>query len=359
MRSPFRQAWALGAATTRELLWGLRAVSREIKHWRTLAYSIPDVELRQAALGALACKRGNINGAALFWVLPPHRSQRLLRLLVAYDHMADYLDTVSEGGAHAGIGNGRQLHCALIEALDPAGWISDYYLYNPAQEDGGYLRALVECCRDGCTTLPSFSRVRPFLTRAASLTQVLGINHEPDPQQRDTMLKQWAETEFPTETGLYWFELAAGASAWITILALLALGAEPERDDRHIASVDAVYLRWIAPSTTMLDSYVDMVEDATTVDHNYFAHYQSLDIATQRTCYLIRQAINKVRDLPEGAKHTVIVTCMVTLFLSKNSARTPATCKTTHALLDAGGPLARLLLPVLRAWRTAYAQRAT
>ncbi len=103
-----RQAWALGVATTRELLWGLSAVSREVKHWRTLASSIPDITLRHAALGALARKRGNIDGAALFWILPRRRSPQLLRLLVAYEVMADFLDTVSEDGADAGISNGRQ-----------------------------------------------------------------------------------------------------------------------------------------------------------------------------------------------------------------------------------------------------------
>ena len=180
MPSSFRQAWALGAATTRELLWGLRAVSRETRNWRAHASSIPDTTLRQAALNALAYKRGNINGASLFWILPRRRSRSLLRLLIAYEVMADFLDTTSERGAHTGISNGCQLHRALIEALDPDGSISDYYLYHPSRDDGGYLEALVECCRAGCATLPSFTSVRAVLRRAATLTQVLGMNHEPD-----------------------------------------------------------------------------------------------------------------------------------------------------------------------------------
>ncbi len=358
MPSPFRQAWALAAATTRELLWGLRAVSRETGNWRAHASSIPDATLRHAALGSLTCKRGNIYGAALFCILPPRRHRKLLRLLVAYEVMADFLDTASEDGAHAGISNGRQLHRALIEALDPGGSISDYYLNHPSKDDGAYLRVLVSYCRADCNTLPSFTSVRPFLARAARLTQVLGINHEPDPTLRNVTLEQWAGAEFPTATGLHWFELAAGASAWLTIFALLALGVEPECDIREIAGVYATYLHSIAPAGTMLDSYVDLAEDITNADHSYFAHYQRPEVATRRTCHLIRRATDSAHSLPNAAKHTVITASMVALYLSKDSARAPASRTTTRTLLDAGGPLARLLLPVLRAWRTAYGQRA-
>ncbi len=85
------------------------------------------------------------------------------------------------------------LHRALIEAIDPGGPTSDYYLYHPVRADGGYLHALIKCCRKGCMMSPSFKGVRPFLSCAAALTQVLGINHEPDPERRDTQLKRWVE----------------------------------------------------------------------------------------------------------------------------------------------------------------------
>ncbi len=358
MRSSSRQAWALGIATTRELLWGLKAVSCETRCWRAHACAIPDATLRQAALRALTHKSGNIYGAALFWIIPRRRNRRLLQLLVAYDVMADFLDTASEDCAYLGVRNGCQLQRALIEALDPGGSISDYYRYHPSKDDGAYLEALVVSCRTHCGTLPSFASVRPFLARAAGLTQVLGINHEPDPKLRDATLKQWAEAEFPAETGLYWFELAAGASAWVTMLALLALGAEPKCYLCDVVAIHATYLYWIAPSGTMLDSYVDIDEDAANVGHSYVAHYQSPDIATCRVYHLIQRATQRARCLPNGSKHAVIVASMVALYLSKDSVRIPATRATTRTLLDAGGPLARLLLPVLWMWRIAYGQRA-
>ena len=366
-----------GRATGRELIWGLRGVSKEVRRWKARALAIPDQELRADALGALGRKRGNINGAALFWTLPDRRNRDLLGVLVAYEVLADYLDCVSERGAERGMANGRQLHLALVEALDPGAEMSDYYRYHRTREDGGYLRALVQNCREGCEALPSYERVRPLLARAAELTAVLGLNHEPDPARREHALREWAGDQVPTlpgrEMGVEprragrersglgeqsWFERTAGASAWLTVLAMLAMAAEPGRVEREAAQTYAAYLRWIAPAGAMLDSYSDIVEDAAKGDHSYIAHYPSMEVAVERLSELVWRSRSEARALPRGSRHAMIAACMIAFYLSKDSVRTPAMRAHTRQLRDAGGPLVELLLPVMRLWRTAYGQRS-
>src|SRR5271154_6153431 len=180
MNGLHRQTATLARSTGRELFWGLRGGSREVSRWREHAAAIPDPDLRADALSALGRKRGGIDGAALFWILPQQRNRDLLGVLVAYEVLADYLDCVSEQGAGRGIENGRQLHLALVEALEPGTETSDYYRYHSSGEDGGYARALVSTCRSGCERLPSYQAVKPFLMRAAAQSGVLGLNHEPD-----------------------------------------------------------------------------------------------------------------------------------------------------------------------------------
>jgi tetraprenyl-beta-curcumene synthase len=349
---------ALARASARELIWGLRLVSEEVAGWRARAADIPDDELRADALAALRRKRGNINGAGLFWTLPDRRNRDLLGVLVAYEILADYLDCVSERGAGLGMKNGRQLHLALVEALDPEAGMSDYYRYHSSREDGGYLRALVQSCREGCEALPSCERVRPFLARAAEQTAVLGLNHEPDPARREQALREWAGRELPGPDGQSWFEQTAGASAWLTVLAMLAMAAEPGRVEREAAQTYAAYLRWIAPAGAMLDSYSDIVEDAARGDHSYIAHYPSMEVAVERLSELVRRARSEARALPGGARHDVIAACMIAFYLSKDSVRTPETRHSTRKLRRAGGPLVQLLAPVLRVWRIAYGQRS-
>jgi tetraprenyl-beta-curcumene synthase len=353
-----RQLGVLARAATRELVWGLPAVDREVRAWRASAAEIPDPSIRQDALSALAGKRGHTDGAALFWILPRARNLWLLRLLVAYEIMWDFLDSVNEHGAKAGQANGRRLHLALVEALDPSRPISDYYRHHPWHEDGGYLRALVEICREACAQLPSYERVRPLVVREAIRAQVLAINHDLDPARRDACLEEWTARELPDESRVSWFELTGAASASLTVHVLLALAAEPACTDTDIAQAQRAYFPWVSAATTMLDSYVDQAEDAASGDHSYIAHYPTPEVARQRTRELVRRCLFETRALSNGERHTLIATCMVAMYLSKDSARTPAMRATTRSFVNAAGSLTKFLLPILRLWRIGYAQRS-
>jgi cytochrome P450 len=348
------QLWALFAAASREVMWGLRAVSCEIRQWRSRAAAIPDPCLRKDALDSLNEKRASADGAALFWILTKRPNRGLLRLLVTYEVMADFLDSTNERGAYAGMANGRRLHVALIDALDPDQGESDHYHYHPWNDDGDYLQTLIQTCRTGCSLLPSYTHICALATRAATNAQVLGINHELDSPRRDAALEDWVKCEFPDGHILSWFELTAAASAWLSIFALLALAAEPTCSGRDMVATYTAYFPWISLTGTMLDSYVDSAEDVTNGDHSYVAHYPSTDAAAQRICELIRRSTQEARALSNDTRHTVIVASMIAMYLSKNSARTPATSPTTRSFIQAGGPLATVLIPILRGWRRIY-----
>jgi tetraprenyl-beta-curcumene synthase len=365
------QSAALARATLRELTWGLREVSRQVDVWQSRADAIPDPALRADALQALTRKRGNINGAALFWTLPDRRERELLRVLVAYEILADFLDCTSERGAQLGIANGRQLHLALLDALDPDRAMSDYYRYHHSGEDSGYLVALVRRCRVGCTRLGSYEQAKPLIARASDLTPVLALNHEPDPSRRRRALTAWA-AQHPyaparrAAVGLgaprrSWFEQTAGASGWLTVLAMLALAGESPPMPPARADMEATYetyLTWIAPTSAMLDSYSDIVEDRERGDHSYIGHYPSLDVAVERMGELVRGSCQEARALPKGSRHAVITACMIAFYLSKDSVCTPTMREHTRRLRQAGGPLVTALVPTLRLWRTAHGQRA-
>jgi tetraprenyl-beta-curcumene synthase len=334
-------------------------VSREVEHWRTLAANIPDDALRQDAQEAITRKRANIDGAALFWTIPRSRSLALLRLLVAYEVLADYLDCTSERGAHVGIANGLQLHRALADALNPSVELEDYYHHHPWSQDGGYLSALLQTCREACSRLPSYPTVKPLALRAAGLTQVLGINHEPDPKCRDAALRTWAATHFPDPGELAWWERTGGASAWLTILALLGLAAEPTATANQARAVYGAYLPWISLAGTMLDSYGDTAEDAAAGDHSYIAHYPNTAVASQRLADIVQRSLRETQNLDDCERHLVIAGCMIAMYLTKDSTRAPELRASTDAIVRAGGSLTRSLVPVLRAWRVLYKQKST
>jgi tetraprenyl-beta-curcumene synthase len=349
----------LGQAVARELAWGLPAVAREVRGWRAMASAVPEAAIRQDALSSLDRKRGHTDGAALFCILPRARDPDLLRLLVAYEILWDFLDSVNEHGAGEGQANGRQLHLALIDALNPDAPLSDYYRHHPWRDDGGYLNALVRSCQASCRRLPSYETVRSLLAQEAWRAQVLAINHELDPIRRDSDLRKWARAALPAGDDARWYELSGAASASLTVHALLALAAKPGLGASEITRVRRAYFPWISAATTMLDSYVDQAEDAANGDHSYLAHYPAAELAVQRIGVLLRRSMAEASVLPSGERHVLIVACMVAMYLSKDSAWAPTMRRSTKELVKAGGPLPALLLPVLRLWRLANAQRST
>jgi tetraprenyl-beta-curcumene synthase len=350
------QLRALVAAAGRELVWGLPAVAHEVKYWSHVARQIPDLPIRHAALTALTEKRAQTDGAALFSILPQIRSITLLRLLTAYQIIWDFLDSVHERAPTRQ--NGRLLHRALIDALDPERPISNYYRYHTWSDDGGYLRALVTVCRERCVGLPCYEQVRAIVIREAVRAQVLTLNHDPDLVKRKTDLKRWAIEEFPGDHEALWFELSGAASAGLTVFALLALAAEPTCHDSDIARVYNTYFPWTSAMATMLDSYVDQLHDRAKGDHIYISHYGTPELAVEHICKLVRRGLREARRLKNGDRHVVIAASMVAMYLSKDSARTPAMHEATRRILRSGGSLTRVLHPILRLWRTTYGLRS-
>jgi cytochrome P450 len=349
-----RQAWALLVVAARELLWGLPAVSRELRRWRARAEAIPDPTLREDALASITQKRDHAEGAALFCVLPRRRHRRLLALLVAYQTIWDFLDNLSE--RDTGEANARQLHLALVEALDPDASISDYYCHHPWKDDGGYLRELVEACRAGCAALPAYPLVRWQVLAGTALCAVQSINHDPNPERRDSALRTWAEREAAGEPAMSWFELTAAASAF-TPHVLLALAAESSCEEGEVAKALAAYYPWASLAITMLDSYADQLDDAANGDHSYISHYGGGEIAVRRLCEVVERVARETRELPKGDRHAALIACMLAMHLSRDGAYTPDMRAGTRALADASGSLTRLLLPLLRLWRAAYLRR--
>jgi cytochrome P450 len=344
------QVITLIAAMVRGLLWSRRAASRELRAWRNRAAVIPNVSIRRDALDAIVGKQDNIEGASLFSILPKHRDECLLRLLVAYQILWDFLDSISERGAYAGYANGYQLHRALVEALDPEASMSDYYRYHPWKDDGGYLLALVETCRQMCAGLSCYRHVRLLMLQAVERSSIQSLNHEPDARRRDGALKRWAERDFVGEHALEWFELTAAASAFTPHI-LLALAAESSLDQRELADVYSTYFPWVGLAIAMLDSYIDQPEDGDSKNHSYISHYANETVALNRLATIIRRIVIQTARLPKGHRHAVLAEGIIAWHLSVDSVNTPTMRAKTRMLARAGGPLTRLLMPMASMWR--------
>jgi len=351
------QSRALATSATRELGWGLRAVRAEFAGWRTRALAIPDPLIRRHALEALGDERPLLDGAALFWILPDRRRPELLRLLVAFQTLANFHDHTSErAGRGAGASPGSSMR-AFLEVVDVDRPLTSYYGDGPAAPDGGYLHALAQTCRVGCATLPHYREARGLLVQQARRARSLDLEHDRDPRRRADRLKRLAAREFGAVTEPAWWELTAGASSLLTAIVLLALAADEHTDDDDLRRAVGAYT-WVASVSSLLDNYIDQVEDATSGAHNYFACYPTSEVAVDRIAVLIDRALPEVGALRNGKRHLVIVASMTAMYLTTERARSRPLRSSTEALAASGGTLTGLLIPIVRAWRIACRQHA-
>jgi len=351
-----RQSLALLRMMVRYWLVAYPLLRAELRVWERRAAEIPDEQLRADALLTLRRERLNAAGAALFAVVSVEPDPRLVQLLVAFQLIWDYLDTLAERPAEDVYANAAQLHRALIDALLPDAVPVDYYALHPARDDGGYLAALVAACRAGSSALPSFDRVRDIAVQeAARARTVQAVNHAPA-SERAPALRHLAHSRDVACGEVSWFELAAAASSSLTIHALFAAAADGATTTDTAERVRAAYLPWICALSTLLDSLVDEREDAASGTMSFIGEYASRAQAVDRLQAIASRSLQSARELPRGERHAVIVAGTVAMYLSDGNAWTAGARTATIGVLRASGVLALPLLVLLRTWRTLLTQ---
>jgi tetraprenyl-beta-curcumene synthase len=318
------------------------------------AEAIPDPLLRQDALVSHREKKSNSEGlAALAILAPAERRAAVARSLVAYQLMLDYLDGVSERPTDKPIDNGFLLHRAFDAALDPGAGHHDYYELAAARDDGGYLVALIESCRQPLGGFPSYAAVRPALLRQAHLCRgSQALNHAMHLTSVEDRIAEWTAAtcgDCGIEDEFEWWELiAAAAASSLGVGALLALAATPRATAAEAERVERAYFPWASGLNALLDSLVDLDEDSEEVSH--LRRYRSQEVAAQRLEAIASTARERVSDLPRGDTHEAILAAMGSLYLVRPEAWRPDRKEISERVLAALGPHAgpSLIVHLLR-----------
>ncbi len=314
------------------------------------AAAIPDPMLRADALASHCDKRSNSEGlAALALLAPPANRDRIVRGLVAYQLMLDYLDGVSERPSADPIANGLRLHSAFEVALDPEAEHLDYYGLAHAGDDGGYLAELIDTVRRSLDRLPSISATRgPLLRQARLCRESQALNHALRFAPVQGQVDEWAAVTaagIGVEQGFEWWELiAAAAASSLCVGALLALAARPGVTEVEADAVEAAYFPWASGLNALLDSLVDLDEDPAGESH--LRRYDSREQAAERLGAIAAGARERVSELPDGRLHEAILTAMGALYLSQPQAWSTETGTVSRTVLEAFGPITRPALYV-------------
>jgi tetraprenyl-beta-curcumene synthase len=322
----------------------------ELRRWRRRAALIPGPALRQTALAALQ-ERGNIEGATAFAAFVPWRRRGgVVRALVAFHVAYNHVDALAEQPSDDPVGNARYLHEALLVALDPDMAHRDARRLHPRYEDGGYLAEIVDACRTALGGLPAYAAVAAQARGAAARIvafQSLSLGSREG-------LERWARTLEQADSQLESWETAAAAGSSLGVCALIAAAASSPRAE-ELTAIERAYFPWIGALHSLLDSAVDVAEDAATGQLSLVGCYRSPQDAALRMRWLTVCALDLARGLPGGRRHAVLVTAMACHYLSglERSAAGELDPDLAQGVREALGGLARPALLLFTARRLA------
>src|SRR5262249_18733676 len=151
----------------------------------------------------------NLEGSAAFAAFVPRGVRgAVIRALVAFQTIFDYVDSLAEEPAADPVANGRALHEALLVAVTPGRPHPDYYAHHAPGDEGGYLRELVARCRDALVRLPSHGAVLEPLQRAVQRMIAYQTLIHGDGALAHAPLAAWARRATPQGSDLRWWETA-------------------------------------------------------------------------------------------------------------------------------------------------------
>lgn len=321
---------------------------KEMRHWKARAGSIEDAQLRRIALEAQRSKRGNIEGAAAFAVLVPRASRALaVRMIVAWQAAYDYADLLAEQPCGDRSANARQLHLGLLRAVQPGVPHDDYYAHYGHCDDGDYLRDMIDATR---AAFAQMSNMRPVSVPAReAITRIIAYQALNQDDHAD--LARWAKEQTAPDGELQWWETAAASASSLVVLALLAASADPRVSAGEVAAIERAYYPWMGALHTLLDSLVDMREDAAAGQISLLSHYSSLEEAAERMQTMAERALATARGLRRGSVHALILAGMTSLYLTAPEASFPEAAPVSERVLDVLGAAAVPSMAVLRARR--------
>lgn len=329
-----------------------RLVLREVALWKRRAATIPDGELRALAIGKLTAERLNPEGAALFAVLAPSSNRAtLVRLLVAYQILYDYLDAVNEQQGSMTLRNGLQLHRALADVFVQDTHFGDYYAHNPSRNDGRYVLGLVQRCHSLYWSMPGAPRSATLLEHAAERCGKTQAHNHAVPLEGEDGLRVLAES---FGDAYLWWELAAAGISCLAIHALLAHAADSHGTMGDAERIDTAYFPAVCAFSALLDSLSDHYRDVGTENHSFTTHYRDPVYAAERFTGIALAARGGLRALPRASRHSIILDGIAAFYLSSRDSWLEFTAPVARQTLDslghaAGGMRAVMLV---RRWVT-------
>ncbi|WP_026676650.1 tetraprenyl-beta-curcumene synthase family protein [Fictibacillus gelatini] len=312
------QPWTLMYRIYRDIF---PTVSFYLRKWKERANTIPNEELRKQALASIDTKTFHCEGGSIFALLSGEHKDEVIRFVVAYQTISDYLDNLCDRSTSLDPVDFEALHESMIHALTPGAIHVNYYRYRAEQDDGGYLSALVETCQDVLEKAPKFHFIHDALIELARYYCDLQVHKHVKVDERVPRLKAWHSKHQKSLPEMSWYEFSACAGSTLGIFCLVSYAFGNQCSKELVHTVKEGYFPWVQGLHILLDYLVDQEEDRLGGDLNFCSYYDNNQHLLERFTHFVKQADKSIRTLPNYKFHRLINRGLLGIYLADQKVR--------------------------------------
>ncbi|TBL81409.1 tetraprenyl-beta-curcumene synthase family protein [Paenibacillus thalictri] len=328
----------------------LPEVHKQLHMWRNTAERIPDPELRKQAIDSMTSKKFHCEGGAVYAAANLPMRHVLIPLIVAFQTISDYLDNLCDRSTSLDAEDFRQLHQAMLDAVNPSAPIHDYYKFHQEKDDGLYLEQLVKMCQTCIRQLPSYSKAALRIAELVGLYCDLQVHKHIKHELREPELLGWWESHKHHFPHIRWNEFAAATGSTLGVFMLFLAAASPRLDERFVEQIYETYFPYICGLHILLDYLIDQEEDLAGGDLNFCSYYENRETTVNRIALIAEEARSKALQLEHSSFHRMIIEGLLALYLSDPKVKDQPEVRHISRQLMKGSPLTRLFFFVNSMW---------
>lgn len=305
--------------------------------------------MRAQALDSLQKKRFHCEGGGVYGLLAMDRFHDLLRFIIAYQTICDYLDNLCDKSDALDPNDFRSLHNALIDALTPGAEFKNYYQYRQEQEDGGYLHALISTCQEILHTFPSFALVQKDMIELSGYYGDLQVYKHVQKEDREPLLKEWFEKHKHKVPEMTWFEFSASTASTLGIYSLATYSTKANLSPDVAQTIKTGYFPWVQGMHILLDYFIDQEEDWADDELNFIDYYASDQQMIERFQFFETSAEENIQKLPHPKFHRLLIKGIISLYLADEKIQTNKVLKKKSRKMIKHGGISTLFF-YLNSW---------
>jgi tetraprenyl-beta-curcumene synthase len=301
----------------RRFIAAVPTVKKELRDWAKHAAPLPD-PLRSQALASIELKAFHCVGGSVYAHYPGADKGAIIRLIVAFQTISDYLDNLCDRLHVSDPDAFRLLHTSITDALVPRAPLHDYYGLYPYGEDT-YLPRLVQTCQELLGQIPHYAKNQSAaLHLAENYCELQVLKHVTEGGA--DLVRTWADTN--GDDRLEWNEWAAACGSTLGIFFLFAAGynSSSSQDEQVLQA----YFPWIQGLHILLDYLIDLAEDQESGDLNFVTFYPTTEARDLSLCKFAEESKRLANKLPNPTFHSTVVDGLIALYGSDPKVRLQA-----------------------------------